>query len=459
MKEFTLFDYQNEFISNIGKAFRRSKKVIGQLATGGGKGVVLAEIARRSIEKGNVVCIACHRIEIFQQLFDNLMSFGITPGIIAAGQHPMAGHRCYLSMVETFCRRMNRGLIEKLNINFHILDEVHFGSYYKLVKELSCPVLGFTATPKSTGKPELKEYFDELVCGVSITELIRVGRLLKAKTFSIAHDFSKVKMKGKEYDDRSLFNEFKKPKLWTGAVDSYLNNANGLQALCYCVNVEHSNSTALQFRDKGIVAAHVDGTTDKETRDRIFSMYRDGDIQVICNVGIATTGTDLPDTGCIIQNFATTSLVKHIQTLGRGARFAEGMDEFVVIDMGRNYIRHGEFGEEINWVGIFENPNSVFKKEEKTNKRECDRCGAVIRFHLQKCPYCGDVVSKKQLEDKFLDGATTEEIRAYRLKNVPPELRKPFKQMTFDELSQYGRCMEYKPSWVWVMSNRLGIKK
>ena len=53
MKTFELFDFQNQFIADIGKAFRRKKKVIGQLATGGGKGVVLAEIARRSIEKGN----------------------------------------------------------------------------------------------------------------------------------------------------------------------------------------------------------------------------------------------------------------------------------------------------------------------------------------------------------------------------------------------------------------------
>ena len=188
------FDYQNSFISDIQKAFRHHRRVIGQLATGGGKGVVLAEIARRVVEKGGVVCISCHRIEIFEQLFGNLMKFGITPGLISAGQHPMPGNQVYLSMVETLCRRMNKGLVEKLNINFFILDEVHYGSYYKLVEQLTCPVLGFTATPKSTGNPELKEYFETIVCGIPIGELIRIGRLVPTATYSVSHDFSKVKI-------------------------------------------------------------------------------------------------------------------------------------------------------------------------------------------------------------------------------------------------------------------------
>ncbi len=445
------FDFQNEFVYNIRQAFRKSKRVIGQLATGGGKGVVIALIAQMAVAKGNVVCISCHRIEIFEQLFKNLVSFGMSPGLIAAGQHPMPGSQVYLSMVETVCRRMDKGLIDKLNINFFILDEVHYGSYYKLIEKLDCNILGFTATPKSTGNPELNEYFDSIVCGIPIAELIRIGRLVPTVTYSILHDFSKVKMKGKDFDERSLFAEFKKPKLWDGAVKNYLEHAKGMQALCYCVNVEHSNATTLQFRDKGIRAAHVDGSTDKETRSSIFKMYRDGNLDVICNVGIATVGTDLPDTECVIQNFATKSLVKHVQTLGRGARCAEGKKRFITIDMGRNYARHKEFGEHIDWEYIFNNPSSAFSKTEKREKRECDECGAVMRFHLQVCPFCGDLISKKEIEKKLLVDATAEEVKAYRLKSVPPHLRKPFKEMDKSELYAYSKIMCYNPKWVHLM--------
>ena len=448
-----LYDYQAKLVSDLRKGFRKNKRIIGQLPTGGGKGVILSEIARLSIAQGKVVCISCHRIEIFQQIFEHLRSFGIFPSIIAQGHYPMGGAQCYLSMVETVCRRMNKGLIEHLNIDFFILDEVHFGSYHKLVVELDCYVLGFTATPKSTGSPELKEYFDDLICGPKLSELIGLGRIVPVKTYSIDYDFNKVKMKGKEYDDRALFAEFKKPKLWEGAVNSYIKNARGLQALCYCVNIEHSNSTTLQFREHGINAAHVDGKTDIDTRNRIFDMYRDGSLDIICNVGIATTGTDLPNTRCIIQNFATTSLVKHVQTMGRGGRPDEGKEIFVGIDMGRNYVRHGEFGEDIDWVHIFEHPAAVISKESKRSKRECDECGAVIKFHLQQCPYCGDFISKKDIEDKLLFGATAEEVKAYRHKNMPIHLRKPLNQMSDGDLRDYSKYMGYSPKWYWKMKS------
>lgn len=451
-----LFDYQSDFINNCGRSFARgNKRVIAQLPTGGGKGFVLAEIARRAIDKGGVPCISCHREEIFQQLYKNLRILGVSPSLIAQGEYPMAGAPCYLSMVETFCRRENKGLIEHLGIDFYILDEIHLGNYHKMVKDTKNKVIGFTATPKSTGKPELNEYFDDIVCGPSVKDLIKAGRLLKERTFSVAHDFSKVKMRGQDYDERSLFAEFKKPKLWNGAVESYLKNAHGLQALCYCVNVEHSNATVLQFREHGIRAAHVDGKSDKEDRRAIFDMFRRGDIQVICNVGVATTGTDLPNTECIIQNFATTSLVKHVQTLGRGARVADGMNEFIVIDMGRNYIRHGEFSEDIDWVGIFNDPGKATQKREKRAKRECDNCGSVIRFHLQECPYCSHTITQKELEDKLLFGATVEEVRAYRLKMLPVQLRKPLSELSDSQLREYGRIMGYKPSWYHVVKNKM----
>ncbi len=448
-----LFDYQLDLSNRIRQAFRRTRRVIGQLPTGGGKGVVLAHIAEQAMEKGSVVCISCHREEIFQQLYRNLVAFGICPGLIAQGHDPMPGNQVYLSMVETFCRRMNKGLMEKLNINFFILDECHFGNYYKLISAVDCHVLGFTATPKSTGNPELNEYFGDIVCGPTVKELISIGRLVPTTTYSVQHDFSKVKMKGKDYDEKSLFAEFKKPKLWDGAVRSYLDHARGEQALCFNVNVEHSNATTLQFREHGIRAAHVDGKSDKETRDNIFRMYRNKSIDIICNVGIATTGTDLPETGCVIQNFATVSLVKHIQTLGRGARCANGKKRFITIDMGRNYIRHGEFGEDIDWRYIFENPSAATKKEQTKTKRECDACGAVMKFHLRECPYCGDEITEKEIESKFLEGASMEEVKAYRLKTVPPHLRKPISEMNKEDLSAYARHMCYSPRWVHVMLN------
>ena len=161
----------------------------------------------------------------------------------------------------------------------------------------------------------------------------------------------------------------------------------------------------------------------------------------------------MPDTGCVIQNYASTSLVKVKQVTGRGGRCAPYKTDFIDIDMGRNYIRHGTFDEDINWENIFQNPSEAIKKESKKEKRECEECGAVMRAHLRQCPYCGDLITVQALEEKMLVGASLSEIRAYRLKQVPPELRKPVQNMSFDELKKYGRIMGYKPNWPHTVMN------
>lgn len=447
-----LFNYQHEFLNDIGKAFRKNRRVMAQGHPGFGKTITFVEITKRAIAKGNVVCIAAHRIEIFEQTFNQLVSFGITPSLIMPGNHPMPGAQVYLSMVETFCRRMNKGLTEKLNINFFILDEAHIGSYHKLVSQLDCHVLGFTGTPKSTGNPELKDYYDDIVCGIGVEELIKIGRLVPARTFSIKHDFSHVKKKGKDFDDNALIKEFKTPKLHHGAVDMFMKNCPTARALCFCINVAHSNETVLQFRDLGINAAHLDANTDSESRKRILDMYREGRIQIISNVGIVGVGTDLPFTQCIIKNYASLSLVKDVQISGRGARCDDGKKEFIIIDAGRNYLRHGTFGEHVDWKHIFNHPQEAFKKESnRKDKRECIDCGFLHKFTLQSCPNCGAFTSSQQLEKALLTGASYEEVKQYRLSKLPPHLRIPTQQMTFEDLKAFAKHMGYSPRWCGVI--------
>lgn len=456
MKE--LFQYQHEFRDNIRRAFRTNKRVIACAHPGFGKTITFCDIARLAIARGNVVCIAAHRIEIFEQTFKQLVSFGITPSLIAPGKHPMPGWQVYLGMVETIHRRMDRGLVNKLNINFFIFDEAHLGNYAKLIGQLDEEfILGFTGSPKSAGNVELKDLYDNIVCGIGVEELIALGRLVPAKTFSISHDFSKVKKKGKDFDDTALMQEFKKPKLYEGAVNMYLKHAKGLKALCYCVNVEHSNATVLQFREHGIKAAHVDGNTDAETRNRLFEWLREGRLDVLSNVGIATVGTDIPSVRCIIKNYATLSLVKDVQISGRGARAYEGKEEFIIIDCGRNYQRFGLFGEHVDWKRIFLNPSEAFKKEAKVkSKRECSQCAYVMNFSNLKCPNCGHETPKEKLERMMVTGMTSDEVKEYRLKNLPIHLRIPVENMNWNDLNEYARFMGYNIRWPGVM---MGLRK
>lgn len=425
----------------------------------------MANMAARAIQKGNRTCILVHREEIFKALFLDLKSVGIVPSLIVPGRQAHPGSACYLGMIQTMRRRMAKDLINHLGIQFFMCDEVHDGNYSSVVQELNCHVLGVTATPKSSdAQPDLNKTFEDIVIGPSIRELISLNRLVPAITYSYSHDWSKVKKKknNKEYDDRALLEEFRKPVLQDGAVNQYHKYCPGVPAICYNLDIEHNLETGNQFRDLGYRVACVD-SEDKEARRAGFEAYEDGRVDVLCNVGIATTGYDAPFTRCIIKNFATMSLVKDQQTGGRGGRAwydapeDNPKDKFYMIDMGRNYFRHGKWidpedrGDEINWEEIFNNPSKAIKdKTEKRTQRECDECGAVIPIRLKKCPYCGDFISEEAIEQIVLQGATAEEIKSYRLSTLPVNLRKETKHMSYHELVDYARHMGHKPAWVHV---------
>lgn len=455
-----LFEDQEIFLSNLGKAVARNKRVIAQLPTGGGKTVIQAEIVRRANLKGKAVCILVHREEIMMQFYHTLRKFGFAAELIMPGRRPFPNRPVYVGMVETFNRRIQKGILDNLNIDFFMLDEAHWGAYPKIIDQVSQKVIGFTATPKSTGKPELKDHYCDIVCGPTVNQLIDMGRLSKGVTFSVKHDFSHVKKKGGDYEEKALLAEFKRAKLYDGGVKKYMDLCPSRKAICYNVNVQHSLDVALQFVNAGVPNVYhvdakdcfklVDGKLIEETRQNVFSMFYNDKHAVLNNVGVATTGYDCPDVGCIIENFSTLSLTKHHQTIGRGGRVCEGKDNFVIIDMGRNYVRHKRYGEEIDWSDIFHNPGSVDPKKAESRRkdcRECEECGMVIQMKAKQCPYCGSLYSDAEIESFLLDGATMEEIREYRHSTLPVTLRKPIHELGLDELRKYAYHMGYSPRW------------
>ena len=267
-------------------------------------------------------------------------------------------------------------------------------------------------------------------------------------------------MKGGDFSEKTLWDEFKQPTLFDGAVENYKEYAAGKKTICYNVNVEHSIAVTERFKEEGFSAMHVDAATSKNDRASIFEQFQNGSLQILCNVGIATTGFDEPKVECIIENRATTQLTLHVQMTGRGGRINEGKDHFVVIDMGRNYMRHGLYGEDIDWKGIFHNPKEDKEKKEveRKNLRECKGCAAIIKSDMEKCPYCGCAYTEKEREQHFLDSADVKEIREYKLNHLPADLRKKPGSMNLTELKRYATHMGYNPRWVWVQHNKPWMK-
>jgi DNA repair protein RadD len=92
------------------------------------------------------------------------------------------------------------------------------------------------------------------------------------------------------------------------------------KALFFGCSVEHSKFICSMLNYLSINAAHVDGSTNKGTRQSILSEFKNGELQIICNFGILSTGFDAPKTDLVFIARPTQSIVLYSQMIGRGLR-------------------------------------------------------------------------------------------------------------------------------------------
>ena len=79
----------------------------------------------------------------------------------------------------------------------------------------------------------------------------------------------------------------------------------------------------MEFSKAGVKAEYMDGETSKAERRAIKARFHAGDTQVVCNVGVLTTGIDW-DVRCIVLCRPTKSEMLYVQIIGRGLRTAPG---------------------------------------------------------------------------------------------------------------------------------------
>jgi DNA repair protein RadD len=89
----------------------------------------------------------------------------------------------------------------------------------------------------------------------------------------------------------------------------------------------------------------VTAQTPKKERERIISEFKSGEIRVVANVGILTTGFDYPELSTVVLARPTMSLTLYYQMIGRAIRPHENKPCSWVIDMCENYDRFGKVEE------------------------------------------------------------------------------------------------------------------
>ena len=87
--------------------------------------------------------------------------------------------------------------------------------------------------------------------------------------------------------------------------------------------------------------AIVSGSTPKSEREQILEKFKAGDIKVVANVGVLTTGFDYPELDTVVLARPTMSLSLYYQMIGRAIRPHKDKPESWVVDLCTNYHRFG----------------------------------------------------------------------------------------------------------------------
>jgi len=407
----SLRDYQLTTNREVWRAYNEGvQSVLLQAPTGAGKTISGAHlIAMRREHAQERVLVLAHRREIVAQTVSKLIDAGIETGIIMAKHAPMEWADVQVASIDTlWARRKYQSFPEA---HFLVVDEVHrAGSERHLAvidhyKKQGAKILGLTATPIRNDGFGLGNIFDRMVRTPDMPWLIEHGYLVPVDyRVGIIPDVSGVKLTAGDYNKAQLEAVMDATVLIGDIVDNWTRYAADRKTMVFASGVAHSIHLMNQFKAAGVNAVHIDGDTDNEIRDRVFADINSGEIQVICNAMVYVEGTDIPCISCIVDAAPSKSIIKYLQSGGRGMRPFLGKANLQYHDHSGNVYRHGRLELPRDWE-LVKGKEQVEHLEEQRKKVErvqitCQKCGFMHNRPI--CPRCGVPPELKGMAKDFV---------------------------------------------------------
>ncbi|MBQ9253444.1 MAG: DEAD/DEAH box helicase family protein [Bacteroidales bacterium] len=352
--------YQVEMKQRVFDTWQAGKKsIMMQMPTGTGKTMLFVSIIkdiwdshfdRKTLKK---FLILVHRKELIEQVQRTLyLKGGLAHGTIGGGNKEDDLFHIQVAMVHTLAKekRLNHWLENEFD--FIICDEAHHflaNDYLKIRKAFpDAYLLGVTATPYRLNHQPFTDYFDILLRTKSVNEFIKEGWLSEYEYYSIDATSSvqteinnlRVLNTG-DYSEYAMSNALDKKTIRAGVVKTWLKYAKGKKTIVYTINKQHNKNLCEEFEKEGFNCVAIDSDTPKEKREEFVEKFRNGAIDIICNVNIFSEGFDCPDVECIQLARPTTSLSMYLQQVGRGLRISKNKDKTIFLDNVGLYNRFG----------------------------------------------------------------------------------------------------------------------
>ena len=359
---YILRDYQQQASDSAVTFFNNKTKktnAIMVLPTGSGKSLIIADIASRL--DGHTLVFQPSK-EILEQNFKKLCSYGILDcSIYSASFNSKEISRITFATIGSVKSH------PELFAHFKniIVDECHLvnpieGMYKDFFDAVKCKVLGLTATPYrlrssrdfgsmlkfiTRTKPHV---FSEVIYHVQVSTLLDMGYLSKVNYYPMNptgwNELNlKINTTGADYTDKSVQKEYERIDFYSyiGHIVQRLMNpkAGGKRKGILVFTRFLKEAERLTMSIPGCVI--VSGDTPKKERERILEMFKVGEIPVVANVGVLTTGFDYPELDTVVMARPTMSLAMYYQIVGRCIRPYKGKTAWFV-DLCGNINRFGE---------------------------------------------------------------------------------------------------------------------
>ena len=409
----TLRPYQESAIRELAARIAAGRRrIVVVAATGSGKTVIFARVVADAVALGQPVLVVAHRRELIQQTYEKLLRAGLDAvqvGVLMADdarRRPTAPVQ--VASIDTLRHR------PKPPAALVIVDEAHrelARSYREMRAHYPDAVhLGFTATPYRADNRGLGEFYDDVLLVASIRDLIAQGYLVEPHVFTVPTDrlpdLSQVRVRAGDYAQDQLDEAVDQAPLVGDIIEHWRKHALGLRTVAFAVSVKHSKHIAERFREVGLTAEHLDGTTPLPERDAMLARLERGDTLVVSNCGVLCEGWDQASVKCAILARPTKSTGLYLQQAGRILRPWQGA-RAVILDHAGCAREHGLPQDEREF-SLAPKPKRRRGEAIEVPIRVCDGCQAVLPARVRICPECGFFFTEERPVPTEVEGQLVE---------------------------------------------------
>lgn len=361
----TLRENQTEPINKAIQFFteKKPKPSLIVLPTAWGKSILTAFVAKNSNDKMIVLQPSKELLEQNYLKYCSLCGdFALNAGIYSAsfGRKDIAQitYATIGSIKNLGAKFKSLGFTKMLIDEAHLYPREADSMLGRFLKESGIThVLGITATPVKlqTNRDKDGQNFSKLVMltsrskkGNFFKEIIHVGQVSEMVRLGF---WSPLQYEATGFDSRLLvFNSSKSEYTEESVQRAY--DANGgseqvIQALDRHSDRSHilvfvpSVEDAITLSKKYPNSAVIYGEMDKTERSQVITRFRAGEIRVIFNVRVLSTGFDYTGIDCIILGVSTASIALYYQIIGRATRIDPEKTDALIVDLGGNVERFG----------------------------------------------------------------------------------------------------------------------